>query len=79
MIAIFTSQVGPDCIRINLRRPKSQNFPGGGGGGGGCPQTPLNGALSRAIQSPPQTFSMLRFAPPCDISKRNPDYHEINH
>ena len=59
---MITSQVGPDCVRINLRRPKSQNFPGGA-----CPQTPLNGALSYAIQSPPQTFSMLRFASPCDI------------
>ena len=29
MIAIFTSQIGPDCIRINLRGPKSpQKFCG---------------------------------------------------
>ena len=59
MIAIFTTQIGPDCIRINLRGPKRQKFPEGA-----CPQTPLNGALLRAIPLPPQTFSMLRFAPP---------------
>ena len=54
MIAIFISQIGPDGIRINLRGPKSQKFCGGGGGA--CPQTPLNDALSRAIQSPPLYF-----------------------
>ena len=27
MIAIFTSQIGPHCIRINLRGPTSQNVP----------------------------------------------------
>ena len=56
MIATFTTQIASESISEDL---KAKKFPGGA-----CPQTPLNGALSHAIQSPPQTFSMLRFAPP---------------
>ena len=68
-LPLTLAQIALESISEDL---KAKNFLGGGGGGGGegvgaCPQTPLNGALSRAIQSPPQTFSMLRFAPPCDI------------
>ena len=68
MIVIFTSRIASESISEDLQ---AKRFLGGGGGGGACPQIPLNGALSHAIQSPPQTFSMLRFAPPppppCDI------------
>ena len=56
MIATFTTQTVSESISEDLKA----NW-------GGMPPDPQNGALSRAIQSPPQTFSMLRFAPPCDI------------
>ena len=66
MIAIFTSQIGPDCIRINLRGPKSQKFPGGA-----CPQTPVR---CRALFYRPLKLSLCCVLPPLVIfSKRNPD------
>ena len=53
-----------DCVKINLRRSKTEKFLGGGGGGGAprCPQTPLEGcglkptALTVTCAPPPLYF-----------------------
>ena len=62
---IFTSQIGPDCIR----GPKSQKFPGGA-----CPQTPPKWCAVTRYSIAPSNFLYVAFYPPLVIfSKRNPD------